>query len=54
MAKVIARQGTENMDYVRKLLKQKQPEFSAALESATDLVERELSSPEAAGGTSAS
>ena len=43
---VMAGQSTENMEYVRRLLKQKQPGFAAALELAVDLVERELSSPE--------
>jgi len=43
---VITRQSAENMEYVRRLLKQKQPGFAAALELAVDLVERELGSPE--------
>ena len=43
---VMTGQGTENMEYVRRLLKQKQPGFAAALELAVDLVERELGSPE--------
>jgi hypothetical protein len=34
MAKLITQQGTENMAYVRRLLRQKQPGFSAALEFA--------------------
>jgi WhiB family redox-sensing transcriptional regulator len=46
MATVITEQSMENMEYVRRLLKQKQPGFSATLESATDLVGRELGSPE--------
>ena len=54
MATVIAPQSTENREYARKLLKQEQPEFSAALELAADLVAREWTSPEAAGDTSAS
>jgi ribosomal protein L9 len=54
MAKVITRQSAENMEYVRKLLKQKQPAFSAALELAADLVASELSFPEEAGDTSTS
>jgi hypothetical protein len=45
---VISQQSTENMEYVRRLLKQKQPGFAAALELATDLVERNLSSPDTA------
>jgi hypothetical protein len=43
---VTTRQSAENMEYVRRLLKQKQPVFAAALELAVDLVERELGSPE--------
>ena len=39
---VITRQSAENMEYVRRLLKQKQPGFAAALELAVDLVERAL------------
>ena len=42
MAIVITVQSTENMEYVRRLLKQKQPGFAAALELAVDLVEWEL------------
>jgi WhiB family transcriptional regulator, redox-sensing transcriptional regulator len=45
MAMVVTQQSTENMEYVRKLLKQKEPGFSAALELAADLVERDLRSP---------
>ena len=41
---VVIQQSTENMEYVRKLLKQKQPGFAAALELAVDLVERDLRS----------
>jgi hypothetical protein len=54
MTKVITRQSAENMEYVRKLLKQKQPAFLAALELAADLVASELSFPEEVGDTSAS
>jgi hypothetical protein len=43
---VITGQSTENMEYVRRLLKKKQPGFAAALELAVDLLERELCSPE--------
>jgi hypothetical protein len=46
MAMVVTQQSTENMEYVRRLLKQKQPGFAAALELAVDLVERDLESPE--------
>lgn len=38
MAKDISRQGMKNREYVRKLLREKQPEFSAALELAMNLV----------------
>jgi CoA-transferase family III len=46
MAIFMTQQSARNMEYVRKLLKQKQPRFAAALELAVDLAERELSSPE--------
>jgi hypothetical protein len=46
MAMVVAQPSTKNMEYVRKLLKQKQPGFAAALELAVDLVARDLRSPE--------
>jgi hypothetical protein len=36
----------QNMEYVRRLLKQKQPGFAAVLELAVDLVERERCAPE--------
>jgi len=42
---VVIQQSTENMEYVRKLLKQKQPAFAASLELAVELVERDLRSP---------
>ena len=45
MANVISQQNTQNKEYVRRLLRRKQPEFAAALELAMDLVERELMSP---------
>ena len=45
MEMVITQQRTENMEYVRMLLRQKQPGFSLALESAVILVERQLRSP---------
>lgn len=44
MEMVITQQRTENMEYVRRLLRQKQPGFSAALELAVLLVERQLRS----------
>ena len=44
MIKVITQQSAENMAYVRRLLREKQPEFSAALELALMLAELELTS----------
>jgi hypothetical protein len=41
MAKGIGRQDMKNREYVRKLLREKQPEFSTALELAMNLVRRE-------------
>jgi hypothetical protein len=46
MEMVITQQRTENMEYVRTLLRQKQPGFSLALESAVILMERQLRSPD--------
>jgi hypothetical protein len=46
MDMVITQPRTENMDYVRRLLRQKQPGFSLALESAVILVEQRLRSPD--------
>ena len=43
MAKLIAQPGTENMEYVRSLLRQEQPGFSATLESALVLAKLGLS-----------
>jgi hypothetical protein len=40
--RVITQQSTENMEYVRRLLHEKQPGFSAALELALVLGELEL------------
>jgi hypothetical protein len=51
MATVNTEQSAENMEYVRRLLKQKQPGFSAALELAADLVGRELESPKCCATT---
>jgi hypothetical protein len=42
---VITQQRTENMEYVRRLLRQKQPGFSLALELAVILMEQQLRSP---------
>jgi hypothetical protein len=46
MEMVITQQRTENMEYVRKLLRHKQPGFSVALELAVILVEQQLRSPD--------
>jgi hypothetical protein len=46
MEMVITQQRTENMEYVRGLLRRKQPGFSVALELAVILVERHLRSPD--------
>lgn len=46
MAKSMSRQGMQNREYVRRLLREKQPEFAAALELAMNLVRRELRSRE--------
>ena len=55
MAESISRQGMKNREYVRKLLREKQPEFSAALELAMNLVLlREPRSWEIRRGVSAS
>jgi hypothetical protein len=53
MAKLIAQQGTENMEYVRSLLRQEQPGFSATLELALVLAEVELWPPQIPRDTSA-
>jgi hypothetical protein len=46
MEMVITQQRTENMEYVRRLLRQKQPGFAVALELAVILVEEQLRSPD--------
>ncbi len=53
MTRAITRQSTENMEYVRRLLNQKQPGFSAALELALVLAEVELWPPQMPRKTSA-
>ena len=45
MATINTEQSAENMEYVRRLLKRKQPGYAAALELAVDLIGRELKSP---------
>ena len=42
MAIVTSEQSTANREYLRRLLRQRQPGFSAALELAADLLGREL------------
>lgn len=54
MAKGISRQSRENRQYLRRLLREKQPEFSAALELAMNLVRREPRSQEIQRDVSAS
>ena len=44
MAIVMTEQSAQNMEYVRRLLKQKQPRFAAALELSARLVEGEARS----------
>jgi len=54
MAKGISRQGMKNREYVRKLLREKQPEFSAALKLSMNMVRREPRSREIQRDVSAS
>ena len=54
MAKGISRQSMKNREYVRKLLRERQPEFSSALELAMNLVLREPRSQEIQRDVSAS
>jgi hypothetical protein len=54
MAEVISQQSAQNRKYVRRLLREKQPGFSAALELAMDLAGRELRSRETQRDVSAS
>jgi len=54
MAKGIRRQGMKNREYMRKLLREKQPGFSAALELSMNLVRREPRSQEIQRDVSAS
>ena len=46
VAKRISRQSMKNREYVRRLLREKQPGFAAALELAMNLVRREPRSRE--------
>ena len=54
MVKSISRQSMKNREYVRKLLREKQSEFSSALELAMNLVLREPRSREIQRDVSAS
>ena len=45
MAEVITRQSAENMHYVRRLLRQKEPGFAATLELVLMLAEQDLWPP---------
>ncbi len=54
MPGVITQQSAENMASVRRLLREKQPGFSAALEMALMLVGLEITSPEMPGQISVS
>jgi WhiB family transcriptional regulator, redox-sensing transcriptional regulator len=51
MTRVITQQSTENMEYVRMVLQEKQPGFSAALELALELLELEPRPPQMSAGT---
>ena len=46
-----ARQATENMEYVRRLLKEKQPGFAASVELAVSVIRRQIERPEENDGT---
>lgn len=54
MTRMITPQSRENMAYVRRLLRLRQPGFSAALDLALVLAEVELTSPEMPSETSGS
>jgi hypothetical protein len=48
-----ATQATENMEYVRGLLEEKQAEFAASVESAVSVIRRQIERPEENDGTDA-
>jgi len=48
-----ARQATENMEYVRKLLEEKQAGFAASVELALSVIRRQIERPEENDGTDA-
>jgi hypothetical protein len=50
---VATQQSTDNMEYVRRLLQQKEPAFSLVLELALILTDAELTSAERPGDVSA-
>jgi hypothetical protein len=54
MAEVITRQSAENTQYIRQLLREKQPGFAVTLELAVLLVQQDLLSPGIPSDTSAS
>ena len=41
-----ARQAMQNMEYVRRLLEEKQPEFAASVELAVSFIQRQIERPE--------
>jgi hypothetical protein len=45
-----ARQATENMEYVRRLLKEKQAGFAASVELAVSVIHRQIARPEEGAG----
>ena len=48
-----AKQATENMEYVRRLLEEKQAGFSASVELAVSFIHRQIERPEENDGTDA-
>ena len=48
-----ARQATENMEYVRRLLEEKQAGFAASVELAVSVIRRQIEPPEENDGTDA-
>jgi len=48
-----ARQATENMEYVRRLLEKKQAGFAASVELAVSVIRRQIERPEENDGTDA-
>lgn len=54
MATVTSEQSSANTEYLRRLLRQRQPEFAEALELAVDLLGQELQPAETPRDTGAS